>query len=110
MPIGASPTLGRVADWISQRGSDVVLQIRAQPGVSHPGISVDAEAGWVKVRLNAPAVDGRANTALVAALAKKLRVPKSSVTITHGATGRTKTVQIRDAEVSEVRAALSGDR
>jgi len=42
----------------------------------------------LKVALNAPPVDGKANAACIRFLAEVLRVPRSSVTIAAGETNR----------------------
>lgn len=48
----------------------------------------------LKVRVAAPAVDNKANAALVDYLCEALGVPKSAVLIRRGATGRRKVVEI----------------
>ena len=58
--------------------------------------------GWVDdvlgVRIVAPPVEGKANEALIALLAKVLGVPKSSMRIQHGGSGRQKLVQVDELE------------
>jgi uncharacterized protein YggU (UPF0235/DUF167 family) len=51
-------------------------------------------SGELRVRLRARPVEGAANAALVALLAKVAGVPRSSVTILSGATSRSKVVRI----------------
>ena len=46
--------------------------------------------GCLRVRLHAPAIEGRANEALVAWLADALDLPRRDVTLKQGATGRRK--------------------
>jgi len=48
----------------------------------------------LKLRIAAPAVDNKANAALIEFLSETLGVPRSSITIRHGATGRSKVVEI----------------
>lgn len=48
----------------------------------------------LKIKLQAQPIEGKANEALVRFLADLLDVPKSAVTITHGHTGRRKTIEI----------------
>jgi uncharacterized protein (TIGR00251 family) len=48
----------------------------------------------LKLKLQAQPIDGKANEALTKYLAKTLGVARSAVTITHGQTGRKKTVEI----------------
>jgi uncharacterized protein (TIGR00251 family) len=64
----------------------------------HPRANKDAITGEVgdalKVALNAPPVDGKANDACVRFLAEILRVPRSSVTIAAGETNRNKLIRV----------------
>jgi uncharacterized protein (TIGR00251 family) len=53
--------------------------------------------GRVKVQLTAPPVDGAANEALRALLARALGVAKRDVAIVRGETGRKKTVRVAGA-------------
>ena len=67
-----------------------------------PGASRDQVAGLVerdrsrllKVQVRAKAEKGRANAALVALMAKWLGVPKSTITLKSGATGRQKRLHV----------------
>jgi uncharacterized protein (TIGR00251 family) len=63
----------------------------------------DAIDGWaedangkrhLKVRVSPPPEDGKANTALIALLAKFLDIPKSSIRLAAGETSRLKTIEI----------------
>ena len=80
--------------WFRRDGTDLILQIRVQPRASN-----DALAGvigdYLKVRLTAPPVEGRANEHLIAYLAKLFGVPKSSVILERGATSQRKQLRIR---------------
>ncbi|MBG6079739.1 DUF167 domain-containing protein [Rubrivivax gelatinosus] len=62
--------------------------------------------GALRVRLNAPPVDGKANDTLVAWLADELDLPKRAVRLTHGQTGRRKTIEL-DAPPEAVAAWLA---
>jgi len=64
--------------------------------------SLEWEQGVLKARLTAPPVDGAANEALVALLAERLGLPKRSISIVRGATGRQKTVEIVGITVEEM--------
>ena len=48
----------------------------------------------LKIRVAAPAMDNKANAALIEFLSETLGNPKSAVAIRHGATGRRKVVEI----------------
>jgi hypothetical protein len=62
----------------------------------------------VKVQLTAPPVDGAANDALRALLAKAFGVPRGQVTIVRGETSRQKTVRVDGATAAQL-AALLGE-
>ena len=57
----------------------------------------------LKVSLTAPPVDGKANRACVEFLAKLLKLPRSSVTIASGQTGRNKVIRVAGLSCQEVR-------
>jgi uncharacterized protein (TIGR00251 family) len=76
------------------------LPVRAVPNARTSeilGWEEDALAGRVlKVRIAAPAVDGKANEALREFLAKSLGLPKSKVTLERGSTSRVKMFTVPD--------------
>lgn len=71
----------------------LILQVLAQPGAKKPGIEVHGEDA-IKVRIAAPAVDGRANAALCELIAARLGVAKSKVEVTRGLTARRKLLRV----------------
>jgi uncharacterized protein (TIGR00251 family) len=75
----------------------ITLTIHAQPGAKHTEVAGVHGRGTqmrLKIRLAAPAVEGRANDALVAFLAESFGVPRRNVTLVRGETGRRKTLRI----------------
>jgi uncharacterized protein YggU (UPF0235/DUF167 family) len=60
-----------------------------------------------KIRVAAPPVDNAANAELIEFIAAKLDVPKRSVRIAAGGTGRRKIVEIDGASLEAVVAALT---
>lgn len=79
--------------WLRVAGDDVVLSLHIQPGAKRTEVAgVHGEA--LKVRLNAPPVDGKANDALVAFLSDRLGVPKARVVLEAGQTSRSKRVRV----------------
>ena len=72
--------------------------MRVRPGASRTKVGGSyGEPASLVVAVQAPAVDGRANEAVCAAIADSLGVAKSSVNIVRGHTGRTKVVSVQDA-------------
>jgi uncharacterized protein (TIGR00251 family) len=64
----------------------------------------------LKVQLTAPPVDGAANEALTRLIAGELEVPRASVAILRGETGRKKTIRVTGARASALRARLEQGR
>jgi uncharacterized protein (TIGR00251 family) len=71
----------------------VLLSVRVVPRSARNEIA-GVQANALKVRLNAPPVGGAANAALVALVAKSLRVPQRDVEIVSGLASRLKTLRI----------------
>ena len=71
----------------------MILDLHVQPGASRTEFA-GKHGERVKVRLAAPAVDGRANEALIELQAAHYPVGKSSVRITAGLKSRRKRVEI----------------
>ncbi len=78
----------------------VRLIVRAQPRASRSAISGVMDDGALKVAVAAPPVDGAANDAIVELLAAALGVPRRSVSIVRGQTGRNKQVDVAGIDVA----------
>jgi hypothetical protein len=79
---------------IKDHAEGLVLSVWVQPKASRNAIQgVHGEA--LKIALTAPPVDGAANKACIAFLAKKLGLAKSAVAIVSGQTSRNKRILIR---------------
>jgi len=70
-----------------------IVRVRVQPGAKKPGI-VGYEAGVLRLKVSAPPLEGRANEAVVEALAELLGVRRSQVSIMRGAHSRDKTLRV----------------
>ena len=79
---------------VQEREGAVTLVVRVQPRASKDEIAGEM-GGALKVRLRAPAVEDRANEALVEFLAVLLKTPRSAVRILSGERSRTKHIEIR---------------
>jgi uncharacterized protein YggU (UPF0235/DUF167 family) len=69
------------------------VTIRVRPGSAHPGVGGE-QGGALVVRVSAPAVDGRATKAALAAVAAAFGVRRDAVTLVTGRTSRTKVVDV----------------
>ena len=85
----------------------VSFAVRVQPGASRERV-VGAYGDAVKIALTAPAVDGKANDALVRYLATVLGVPRLSVEIASGALSRSKVVRVIGVTCEEVARVFEG--
>lgn len=68
---------------------------------------VGERAGAIVVRVTAPPVDGKANAALCAFVAKLAGVPPARVQVVRGMTSRDKVVRVEGVELADLRAALA---
>jgi uncharacterized protein len=78
---------------LSVRGDGVLLQLSVMPNAKRTEVD-GLHDGALRVRLAAPPIDGRANEALVAWLAKSLGVPRRDVEVLRGESSRRKQVAI----------------
>jgi len=77
-----------------QKADDrVIFTVNAQPGVAKNEI-VGVQGDALKTKINAPAVKGKANKALVHFLARKLGVRNSQVEVISGHTSRLKRIKV----------------
>jgi uncharacterized protein (TIGR00251 family) len=90
---------------IQEREGAVTFLVRVQPRASKDEIAGEM-AGALKVRLRAPALEDRANEALVEFLAQLLKTPKSAVRILSGERSRTKRISIDGVTRQQVEALL----
>jgi uncharacterized protein len=85
------------------RGSTVRVSVHVQPRATRSEI-VGLHGAALKVRLQAPPVDGAANEALVTLLAERLGVARRAVRVVAGASSRAKTVEVDGTTEDAVRA------
>lgn len=79
----------------------IILAIRAQPGASSSGIRGE-QNGSLKVAITQVAEKGKANKALVEALAKALGLKRSQIELISGETQRDKKFLIRGVTRQEL--------
>ena len=79
----------------------VIFAVRIQPRASKDEITGEI-AGALKIRLQAPAIEGRANEALIDFLADLLKTPKGAVRILSGERSRIKRLEIRGVTKQQI--------
>ena len=72
------------------------IRVQVKPNARGSGLEELGDGTWL-ARVASPPVDGKANEELVRLIAERFSVRKSQVSITSGASGRLKRVQITDA-------------
>ena len=82
-----------------------ILPVRVHPGARTNAVN-GVHDGALKISLTTPPTDGRANDALIAFLAERLRLPRARISLVGGATSRSKTLCITGKSAAEVHAAL----
>jgi uncharacterized protein len=80
----------------------VIFDVLVTPRASRERIGPVVE-GRLKVAVTAPPVEGEANAAVCALLARALGVAKSHVSVVRGDSGRRKTVRVAGVAASAVR-------
>lgn len=82
-----------------------ILRVHVVPNArsdSVTGIHGDA----IKIKLRAPAVEGKANAALIRFLAEHLKIPRHSIALQHGHNSRNKLIRVDGMKEEDVRKRL----
>ena len=82
------------------------FSIRVRPGAGRTAVG-GAHDGALVVRVGAPAVDGRATEAALAAVAEALGLRRSAVRLITGATSRTKVIEAEGTDPARLAELLS---
>jgi uncharacterized protein len=91
-------TPGLIGSVLREHSDGCTLALRVQPAAKKSaitGVYGEGSEARLKIALQAPPVEGRANDALVTFLADFFGLPRSAVEIAHGQTGRSKLVNLR---------------
>jgi hypothetical protein len=87
------------------------LAVRAQPGAKKTaiaGVYGEGPEAQLKIAVQAPPIEGRANQALIAFLAKFFSLPKSSVELLSGELSRSKVFLLHGISIESAKTALTG--
>ncbi len=69
------------------------IKVRVVPNAKAPSITKTGENSY-RIKVNAPAIDGKANRRLIEILAEHFGKPKAKVRIIRSISGRDKTIEI----------------
>ena len=94
-------------DWLRESAGRTTLTLHIQPGAKKTEIA-GPHGDALKIRLAAPPVDGKANTALIEFVADRLGLAKSAVSLKSGQTSRRKVLEISAAPADTAQRLMPG--
>jgi uncharacterized protein (TIGR00251 family) len=95
---------------IRETPAGVTLAVRAQPGAKKTaitGIYGEGDTAQLKVAVQAPPIEGRANEALIAWLSEFFSLSRMNVVLMSGETSRSKVFLLRGVKPAHVQSALA---
>lgn len=94
---------------LRETADGVTLAVRAQPGAKKTaivGAYGEGAAAQLKIAVQAPPIEGRANEALVAFLADLFSIPRGRIVLVAGETSRSKVFLLKGVEFDGARSIL----
>jgi uncharacterized protein (TIGR00251 family) len=88
------------------RDGALVIAIHAQPGAKRTEV-VGLHGDALKIRIAAPALEDRANEALIEFVASKLGIAKRDVVLVSGEKSREKRIEIKGVDQAKIELLLS---
>lgn len=88
------------------RSGAILVDIVVTPRASRDAL-IGEHDGALRIAVTAPPVEGAANKAICALVAKGLGVPKSAVQLSHGQKGRRKTLSVTGVDEAQVQALVT---
>ena len=85
--------------WYRYESNALILRLYIQPGAKRNEI-IGLMQDELKIKLATPALEGRANSALIKFLAQLFDVPKSKVVLKSGEKSRHKIIEISESDVN----------
>lgn len=79
----------------------VTIDVLVQPRASREKIG-PMHDGRIKIAVTAPPVDGEANAAVIALLARQLGIPRGNIEVVAGASSRRKTLRIANVTEQQI--------
>ena len=93
---------------IKQTSDGILVNIKIVPNSSKNDIILEEE--FVKVKITAQPIEGKANKALIEFLSKRFKVPKTSIEIVKGETNKEKTLLFHTADEAKLTAIITALR
>lgn len=92
--------------WLAERADGCVLTVHVQPGARGAAGVAGEHGDALKIRIDSPPIEGRANQALIAFLAGRLGVAKSALSLLSGESSRRKRLLVQGLAAAELRRRL----
>ncbi len=93
--------------WVEDTTGGCYLQVRVTPRSSRNRVDGPRDDA-LKIRLNAPPVDGKANEALIEFLAECLDLPRRALELVAGGQSRTKRILVRGRSAADLMRVFAG--
>ena len=98
-----------MSGWYRKTKEGWLISVHAQPGAKKSAVA-GLHGESLKIRVAAPPVEGKANEALTAFVAKALGLPRRAVSIVKGESSREKLLLVADASADPTRLLLKESR
>lgn len=85
-------------EWFERKGEQLILSLYVQPGAKRSEVS-GLHGDALKIRLAAPALEGRANKALLDFIAELFERPASQIELKRGEKSRFKQVIVHGSKI-----------
>ena len=84
---------------LKQTSEGILVNIKIVPNSSKNDIVIEEE--FIKVKITAQPIEGKANKALIEFLSKKFKIPKTSIEIVKGETNKEKTLLFKTSDIEK---------
>jgi uncharacterized protein (TIGR00251 family) len=95
---------------LRETAAGVTLAVRAQPGAKKTavvGVYGEGASAQLKIAVQAPAIEGRANEALIAFLAETFSIARNAVELLSGELSRSKVLLLRGVTSTQIQTILA---
>ena len=86
---------------IKETKDGIVVNIKISPNAKKNEIIKDCD--FIKIKITAQPIDGKANKALIEFLSKNFKIPKTSIKILKGETSKEKTILFETTNAEKVK-------
>ena len=100
------PASSALPVWLKATADGVEITLYVQPGAKKSEVAGEHD-GALKLRINAPPVEGKANAAVIAFVAERCGVAKNRVALIAGELNRHKRVAVQGVTLAVVQTQLS---